>query len=557
MVIRFLTILFFIQTYVLAQGVNPLQIPDTLIGPFFNLSIDESTRQFFPGPLTQTKAFNGNSFLGPTLIIRRGWNVEVTVNNQLADTTTIHWHGLHVSAHTDGGPHSPILPQQQWNPDFTCLDKASTYWYHPHFHGKTAKHTLEGAAGIIIVRDVEESNLNLPRKYGVDDFPVIVQSLEFGPDNQIKTSGLQDSIVLVNGILKPFLQVPAQKVRLRLLNASNARNFNIGLPGNAGFFLIGTDGGLLGRPLPVTRVKLAPGERAEVVVDFTGQQGSSISLKSYGSEIPVGTQGGPLPLMPAGTPPMDSPLNGVDFEVLELRVGAMTSNPSGNLPDSLAAQTRIPESLATDERNLRFTPVVPGSYGGPFLLNDSTFKMERIDLRIPLNAVEIWNIHNQTPVAHPFHLHGFSFYILDRYGALVGPEEQGRRDMVLVYPNEQIRIISRFSNFADSTTPFMYHCHLLTHEDEGMMGQFVVMPLVSSQNQINQSDFSVFPNPFSESIDIQNSDYPEGFSVFNNMGKLVFSSDSKTESIETKIWPSGIYWMISSKGKRQKLIKFQ
>jgi bilirubin oxidase len=103
----------------------------------------------------------------------------------------------------------------------------------------------------------------------------------------------------------------------------------------------------------------------------------------------------------------------------------------------------------------------------------------------------------------------------------------------------------------------MFHCHLLTHEDEGMMGQFVVMPLVSSQNLFTQADFSVFPNPFSESIDIQNSDYPEDFSVFNNMGKLVFSSDSKTERIETKIWPSGIYWMISSKGKRQKLIKFQ
>lgn len=477
---------------------NPLYIPDLLTGPVFNLTIDAHQKQFLDGEITQTIGFNDHNFLGPTLIMRRGWEIDVTLQNNLADTTTLHWHGLHLSSHADGGPHSPILPGAQWNPHFTCLDKAGTYWYHPHFHGKTARQTLMGAAGMILVQDSEEGQLSLPRTYGVDDFPLIVQSLEFDTSNQIKTNGFQDSTVLINRTITPFLPVPAQVVRFRLLNSSNARNFNFGLPGNQTFYLIGTDGGLLGESLPVTRVKLAPGERAEVLINFQGMQGQNIRLKSYGAEIPQGIQGGPTLIGPIGSPSQYSPLNGKNFDVLQFEVGPQTASPILTIPSTLVVQNRLTEDQATNQRNIVFTATTPGSITGPYLINDSTFKMDRIDFRIPVNSTEIWNIHNQTVVAHPFHLHGFQFYILDRYGGPVGPEELGRKDMILLSPNEPARIIVKFSDFADSLMPYMHHCHILTHEDEGMMGQFVVVPTTTRATEPLPAKPGLLPNPATE-----------------------------------------------------------
>ena len=518
------------------QFSNPLFIPDTLLGPVLNMSLDEHEKQFFPGQVTQTKAFNNQAFLGPTLVLRRGWEVQVSLNNNLADTTTLHWHGIHLSAHADGGPHSPILPNAQWNPHFTCLDKAGTYWYHPHFHGKTGKHTLQGAAGMIIVRDMEEGLLALPRRYGTDDFPVIVQCQEFDETNQIKYKGSQDSILLVNGTISPFLNVPAQVVRLRLLNSSNARNFNFGLPSNQTFYLIGTDGGLLGETLPVTRVKLAPGERAEILVNLQGLEGQIIRFKSYGSEIPQGTHGGPTLIGPTGSPNQYSPLNGINFDVLEFRVGAQTANPILTIPGTLVAQTRLTEDQAINQRNIVFSAATQGSISGPYYMNDSTFNMERIDFRIPVNCIEIWNIQNQTVVAHPFHVHGFQFYILDRYGAPVGPEELGRKDMILLSPNEQARIIIRFSDFADSLMPYMHHCHILTHEDEGMMGQFVVIPTPTGKAEPVSGKSLIFPNPVRDYLTI--SKLP--FSM--NSRVLILNSQSrKVREIRLTEDSSGLY----------------
>jgi bilirubin oxidase len=462
-----------------AQFTNPLPIPDTLSGPIFQLSFKNDSSSFFQGHKTKTYAYGNDTFLGPTLILRRGWNISPGIFNQSDDTTTLHWHGLHIPAHADGGPHSPILSGQTWEPHFTCLDKAGTYWYHPHFHGKTGKQTMKGAAGLIIVRDGEEAQLPLPRTYGKDDFPIILQSLQFDPNQQIIPNGLQDSILLVNGTQNPYLNVPGQWLRFRILNASNARNFRIGFSENLPFYVIGNDGGLLGRPVALTRCNLAPGERIECMIDLTGRNGQTLHLRSFASEIPAGTQGGPLGFLPPGTPPMSSPLNGIDFSLLELRVGQPLPGLQTQLPDSLVNFQRLEESSSVNERFFRFASVVPGSPAGPFVINDSVFSMERVDFSVPVGNTEIWSLHNQTVVAHPFHLHGFSFFILDRFGAPPAPEEAGRKDMVQLAPNEQVRIISRFNNFADTTMPYMYHCHILHHEDEGMMGQFVVKPLIS------------------------------------------------------------------------------
>ncbi len=134
-----------------------IPIPDTLSGSNISLTMHNDSVQFFPGNKTQTLAFNQYAYLGPTLILNKGQNVSITVNNQIGDTTNVHWHGLHVSPTNDGGPHIMIMNGMSWNPQFTVLDRASTYWYHPHFHGKTAEHAIKGAAGIIIVRDNDEA----------------------------------------------------------------------------------------------------------------------------------------------------------------------------------------------------------------------------------------------------------------------------------------------------------------------------------------------------------------------------------------------------------------
>jgi len=209
------------------------------------------------------------------------------------------------------------------------------------------------------------------------------------------------------------------------------------------------------------------------------------------------------------------------------------------VPDSLAVQKRLQESDAALNRFVVFCSAVPGSSLGPFLLNDSSFNMERIDFTIPVNQTEIWTIHNQTVVAHPFHVHGFQFYILDRYGSPVGPEEMGRKDMVMVGVNESLRIITKFSDFADSIMPYMFHCHILTHEDEGMMGQFVVAPLTSSLIQKGTDSFKVWPNPLWDVLNISGSTH--NTEIFNFLGKKIGELKIGVNSMETSHWPQGLY----------------
>lgn len=534
-----LSLLFF---YLRAQPNQALFIPDTLLGPILPLSMGQAQLQLKAGAPTATLSYNQQAYMGPTLILRRGWSVSATVQNTLSDSTSLHWHGIHLPAHADGGPHSPILPLQQWNPHFTCTDRASTYWYHPHFHQKTARQTLKGAFGFILVRDAEEANLNLPRRYGIDDFPIALQSLELDEQNQIKPEGLQDSIVLANGTLGAYLSVPAQVVRFRLLNGSNARNFYLGFEEALPMFQIGSDGGLLPQPIAGNRIRLAPGERAEILVNFNGMAGQNFFLKSFGSEIPSGVQGGPTIPVPIGEPSMYSPLNGIDFSVLELRVQAPTPNAIVTIPNSLVQNTRIAEQEATEQRQITFSSLVPGSPSGPFLINDSLFRLDRVDFQIPANQVEIWNIHNQTTVAHPLHLHGLQFFILDRFGVTPGPEEQGRKDVVLVYPNEQMRIIARFPPFADTSMPYMFHCHILTHEDEGMMGQFVVVA-PTAQKPAQSAKIKLFPNPFTDRICLEGYISQMPVKATSSIGRVMPLKFHESGELDTESWPAGIYYL--------------
>src|SRR5689334_23265849 len=208
----------------LVRAQTPLFIPDTISGPNYNLVMHQDSVQFFPsGNISHTYAFNSNHYLGPTLILNNGDSISITVYNLIGDTTTVHWHGLHVPSKWDGGPYTPIMNGTLWNPQLVVRDRASTYWYHPHLHEKTAEQAIKGASGLIIVRDSEEALLNLPRKYGMDEFPIIVQCQQYDSLNQAMPKGMQDSTLIVNGTranngFYTYLNLPAQVVRLRLLN---------------------------------------------------------------------------------------------------------------------------------------------------------------------------------------------------------------------------------------------------------------------------------------------------------------------------------------------------
>ncbi len=524
---------------------NALFIPDTIVGPNYSLTMHKDSMQFLPGIITQTFAFNSNHYLGPTIIFNKGTNVNITINNQIGDTTTVHWHGFHVPAKWDGGPHTPILPSASSYPQFTIMNDAATFWYHTHTDMKTAVQTLKGAAGLIIVRDTIESKIILPRKYNIDDFPVMVQCMQFDSLNQVIPRGMQDSILLVNGTITPYLNAPAQVVRLRLLNGSGERTFNFGFTGNMPFYQIASDGGLLDAPVLTTRVRLSPGERAEVLLNLSGMNGQSFYLMSYASEIAMGIQGGPTMPMTSG-PPMNSPLNGIDFNIMQINVKPQTTNPVTTIPVALVTNTPYLESQANITRTIHFTADSITVMDGPFYFNDSTFNMDRIDYVIPINNIEIWKLVNQTMVAHPFHIHDEQFFILDRDTSLPSLQEKGQKDVILVPPGDSARFIVKFTDFADTTIPYMYHCHILMHEDDGMMGQFEVSPFPAGIPESNKDyRVNVFPNPANDFLTIllHTPNVKTRVEMYNVFGQKVLQTNStgKTTSLPVSTLPSGVY----------------
>jgi FtsP/CotA-like multicopper oxidase with cupredoxin domain len=450
---------------------NPLWIPDTLTGTTFNLTVRDTFRQFFPGQQTITEAVNG-SWWGPTLIFNKGQNVQLNVINQLMDTTTMHWHGVHLPAYADGGPHQPIPPSATWSPAYKVLNNASTYWYHPHLHMMVEEQVNMGIGGFIIVRDSAEATLNLPRTYGVDDIPIVLTDRRFDANNQIVQSHFGDTMV-VNGTINPEYTVPAQIVRLRILNAAAERFYRFGFSNNATFRVITTDGGLMNAPVSQTRFTLAPGERVEILVNFAGLSGTSLDLIAYNNTLPGDVAGSS-----AGTGVFANALGGRQFNLLHLNVGAMTANPVTAFPATLLNTTFPSAANATVTRHITMSDggaLCPAGFSGCGMLDSAFFNINVINQTIILNTTEIWEIQNVSAFAHPFHMHNIQFYILDRNGVAAPTYEKGWKDVMQVRANTTARFITRFTDYADSIRPYMYHCHNLFHEDGGMMGQFVVI----------------------------------------------------------------------------------
>ncbi len=544
---RILLYLAVLPAFVQAQ--NLLQIPDTLSGPNINLTLQQGTVNFFAGAATQTFGVNGN-LLGPTLILTKNQQVTINVNNQLPDTTTIHWHGMHVAPQHDGGPHITIAPNTIWSPSFTVLDAAATHWYHPHLHMHTNEHVQKGIAGLIIVRDSVERALALPRTYGVDDIPLVIQTKAFTAGNQIIIKSASDTTLLVNGTRNAYKPVPAQMVRFRLLNGSSERVYNIGFTNNRTFYQIGTDGGLLAAPVALTRVRLAPGERAEIVVDLAGLQGQTLALRNFGSELPNAIYGATQPGMGMGQSIpgyTQNPLNGGNYDILSLNVIAPTANAITSLPSSLTTHTPWSENQAQITRTLTFSPQTmggPNMIMGPFLINMMPFDMMMINYHIPFNNIEIWELRNQTPISHPFHIHNVQFYILDINGAAPPANLQGKKDVVLVPAgNGVVRFITKFEDHFNDTVPYMYHCHMLTHEDEGMMGQFLVTSpgFGVNESKVRNTAVTVYPNPAADLLQITSAEPWQKVEIIDVNGRVVQVFAAQHEQLHIGALPAGVY----------------
>lgn len=496
--------------FLMAQ--NPLFIPPTLNGTNFNLNIQNGTTQFYPGINTLTYGING-ALLAPTLIINKWDWVTLNVTNSLTgngNATTIHWHGLHVPAMDDGGPHQVINQGATWSPYFQMLNSAGTFWYHPHGDNKTDLHVSKGIAGMIIVKDSAEAVLTLPRDYGVDDFPIIVQTKSFDILNQIAIATELDTALMVNGIVHPYLDAPSQVIRFRLLNGSSSRTYNFGFTANKIFKMIAGDAGLLDSAITLTRIRLSPGERAEILLDLQGMMGDTIFLNSYSSELPNGIYGAATVTGMIGgvIPDYDlNPLNGADFGVLQINIGTQTANPITTTPSVLIAN--IPWTGFTVSRTFTLAPdsmmSAQGQVAGPFGINGVHFDMNYINVTTYLNTTEKWRITNNTGIAHPFHIHDMHFYLLSINGGAVPAYEQGKKDVVLVMPMQYVEFITRFEDFADDSVPYMYHCHLLHHEDDGMMGSFRVIDTTNTSIAgFNENDnWKIYPNPASTTLIVE------------------------------------------------------
>jgi len=425
-----------------------LRIPDELHPDdgVFALTVQRGSTEILRGTTTPTWGVNG-AFLGPTLRMRTGHEVAPAVTNGVDETTTMHWHGMMLPARMDGGPHQPIEPGATWRPAWTVKNRACTLWYHPHPHGKTAHQVFNGVAGMIIVDDEQSVALDLPRTYGVDDIPMILQDRTIEDDGSMPFDteanfGQMGTEVLVNGTMGAYLDLARPVVRFRILNASNARLYNLGFSDGREFTLVANGQGILPAPVQLERLRLGPAERAEIVVAF--EPGDRLRM-----------------ITTAGTERLDQG----DFTIIEMRAGA-SALPTPQRPLRLGGPAPVAVPAAATVRRFKLQ--------GHDKINGKEMDMTRIDEVVPAGATEIWEIRN-TVYSHNFHIHGCEFSILERNGSPPEAWETGRKDTVHLPEKSTVRVAVRFGEYTDPTSPYMYHCHILRHEDAGMMGQFVVV----------------------------------------------------------------------------------
>lgn len=371
-------------------------------------------------------------------------------------------------------PHLLIAPGSTWRPKLAVDQPGATLWYHSHVHEKTAEQLYAGLAGVLLIDDGVDAELGLPTTYGVDDLVLILQDKRFAGDGTSSyrpgmpdlMQGLRGETILVSGTVDPFVSVPKGIVRLRLINAANARIFDLSFDDGRSFHLVATDLGLLPRPVELDRLRLAPGERAEVLVDFG--DGRPVDLvSSPDANAARGMMG--MGMMGGGGDPLDQ-----TFPVIGFSVDAGISAAMARVPMTLGDEDP-PRRKPSQSREFTLEDAMgPGMMmrgGSSHSINGRPFDMGRLDFSVALGTTESWTVRTNA-MAHPFHVHGARMRVLTERGGPPKPENAGWKDTVLVDGAAELMI--EFDQPARREKPFMMHCHILEHEDTGMMAQFAV-----------------------------------------------------------------------------------
>jgi spore coat protein A len=456
------------------------------------------------------------SYPGPTIEVESGEKVFIKWINNLPDQhllpvdytvhgahrdvpdvrTVVHVHGASVESESDGYPEAwftkgfkqvgPYFRKQIYRYD--NYNRAVTLWYHDHALGITRLNVYAGLAGFYLIRDHRERSLNLPS--GKYEVPLMIQDKTFNQDGSLNypkqpdkpVPGLETSIIpefigdtiLVNGKVWPYLKVEPRKYRFRLLNASNTRFYRIKLDLGQLMYQIATDGGLMEYPIGIRELMLAPAERADVIIDFSNREGQNIIM----------TNDAPAPF------PTGDPTDANTGTVMQFRVTLpLSSVDTSVIPASLMPLPILKEQSASKTRHLTLNDNMD-TYGREFMLLDNKQWDAPITENPTLGSTEIWYLINLTTDAHPIHIHLIDFQILDRRnfdvekynkekvihytGPAIPPEpqERGGKDTVRANPNQVTRIIMKFGPY---TGLYVWHCHILEHEDYEMMRPYVVI----------------------------------------------------------------------------------
>ncbi|MCP4201446.1 MAG: multicopper oxidase domain-containing protein [bacterium] len=471
------------------------------IAPDVKLTLKARPRRvaILPGARTPVWSFKGRvleggkdrlesipgSYLGPILRLDTGDRVALTFKNRLAEPSIVHWHGLHVPEAADGHPRLAVGPGDNYHYSFEVHNRAGTYWYHPHPHERTGPQVYRGLAGLIIVSDAEERALDLPR--GDYDVPLVIQDRNFNSTNELRYDGnarvgFLGETILVNGRPDYVLDVDSRPYRLRLLNGSNSRIYKLEFSDRTRVRVIGTDGGLLRKPLKRPYLTLGPAERLELWVDFGNRSaGEELVLRSLEFDhggFGMGMTGGALP-------------QGATFDVMRFRIAREVDTPQP-VPRRLSRfpKLKLADSVNADRpKKFRYR-----MDAGRWTINGRTFEMEAVakEETCDLGTQEVWDVVNQSGdsgtgeggmlMPHPVHLHGQQFQVIersvpDRYRAVWdtvadGYVDKGWKDTVLLMPGERVRFLRRFDDYRGL---FLHHCHNLEHEDAGMMRNYRVV----------------------------------------------------------------------------------
>lgn len=524
-----------------------MTVPQLLDSAVYTLTADVETHDFGRTGYDNvtTYAYNhgtsqANSYLGPTLIWRKGRFQTTSITNNLGadNTTTVHWHGADIPPSTDGGPHQTIAPGATFAPQFDILDNPSNLWYHPHAEDATYTQVQMGLAGMIIVEDPNDTYQDtLPHTYGTDEFPIIIQDLTVANDS-IDTLQTGTRQAIVNGTIQPYLDVPPQLIRFRILDGSTRAAYMLMFVADTTqttsadrqvFHIVGSDGGYVpDSARTVDSLYTGVGIRNDIVIDFTGMDGDSVYLYNLATSIPSATIGG------GGGAAAGKAL-------LKIKVGNTVVGTPGQIPATLPPfpQLGTPDKSRTiylgGQSAQGFTSTNPMPDSLKFNINGRQFELQTIDDTVMFNTIEEWTVVNTSSVAHPFHIHLVQFQVQevqDTAGnTLPFPVEMlGPKDDIMVQSGQQVIFRAHFNSYASpmpfnpDTDTYMYHCHILTHEDGyyeagyqgaptpdiqqrqhwGMMQQFVVWDGTVSRDfsQPLGDNMVLYPNPATDEINL-------------------------------------------------------